>query len=151
MSAFVSICTITTSTALSHTYAYPVTNPTASLTAICVITLAFVAHLRVVSLDLRLFNSNPSGRPTTRSWIERLAPGWVQLVLLVFILGRCLLWTTQNGNTVEYHPIDQLIQNAKLDHDLYRRRAFSSRSVDDAAETYLKRYRMYAPPAFNRW
>jgi hypothetical protein len=75
----------------------------------------------------------------------------MQLGFLAFILGRCVLWMMQSGATVAHHPVEQFINEAKWEHDLYRRQALSSASLDDAAETYLRRYNRYAPPGFDHW
>lgn len=55
------------------------------------------------------------------------------------------------SSKVNFHPIDMLIYEAKLQHEEYLANATQSRSLEDAVTQYRQRYMRIPPPGFDIW
>lgn len=53
--------------------------------------------------------------------------------------------------TFEIHPIDLLLDDATLQHQLYRIEASKSHTIQDAVVEYKRRYSTRPPPGFDLW
>ena len=72
----------------------------------------------------------------------------VVLFMLLVILTFPGWW---KRNVLNYHPIDMLLYQAKLQHDQYRVDATRSSSLEEAVAQYRQRYSRNPPPGFDVW
>jgi Glycosyl transferase family 90 len=54
-------------------------------------------------------------------------------------------------NVINFHPIDMLIYEAKIQHDQYRTDMKRSHSLEEAVAQYQQRYLRNPPPGFDIW
>jgi len=151
---FVSVCTITTSTAWQHLNAYPPTQHNTSLLAILVMMAAFATYFYLTTTEHRISRGDSKsvlGASSSLVLFRESMPGWFYLGILLFLFLRATIWAYQSGNTVAYHPIDMLIYEAQTEHETYLRNAAASTTLDQAVENYRQRYTRYPPPGFDDW
>ena len=70
------------------------------------------------------------------------------LFLLLIILTYPGWW---RRNVINFHPIDMLIYEAKVQHDQYRADMTRSHSLEGAVAQYRQRYLRNPPPSFDIW
>ncbi|EON64250.1 hypothetical protein W97_03481 [Coniosporium apollinis CBS 100218] len=71
-------------------------------------------------------------------------------VPLMLFLARASLWYSHSGR-VNFHPIDLLIYEGKVQHTAWLSQASASNSFFTASRKYKQRYHQPPPPNFNKW
>jgi hypothetical protein len=69
-----------------------------------------------------------------------------------FIIGILILYLFRvapqivTEDLIPYHPITDMISNSKVWHEKWRSQASTSRTLEDAVNTYEQRYGRHPPP-----
>ena len=106
-------------------------------------TIGFVGYLY---LDTTSRTNSPSAKTSFGGRI----PIWIWAVFSVLLMLRTGLWAGSTS-TVNYHPIDLLIYDAQVSHQIYLNQSSTSKTLEEAAKTYRARYSRHPPPGFGHW
>ena len=113
-----------------------------SFIAICIAILGFALYCRVKAAEYRMYGSGKA--------LFKKVPKWFHLTLLTIFFARTALWAFRT-NSIWFHPIDRLMEDAKSTHEAYVQQASSSRTMAEAVKTYRERYNQHPPPGFDKW
>ncbi|KAI9811365.1 MAG: hypothetical protein M1827_005525 [Pycnora praestabilis] len=94
-------------------------------------------------------SEGPKQAQSSRRTFSRI-PSWLYTLLTGLLLIPVYLDFFQN-NTINYHPIDLLVDDAKALHKHWIAQATTSRNLGEAIYEYRRRYKRHPPPGFEDW
>lgn len=129
--------------ALKNQAAYIHTHQTINILSVVFLFLGAALFLRMASVD-----STISFKSTHRL-IPRI-PSLTYTLLAGLLIMRSL-FQLPKSNVITRHPIDSLIRDATLQSEAWLAQATTSKTLQEAAATYRRRYQRHPPPGFDAW
>lgn len=130
-------------TVLKNQAAFIHTSQAANILSVTFLFLGAALFLHIASLD-----SPISFKPT-----HRLIPGIPSstYTLLAGLLILRYIFEIPKSNIITHHPIDSLIRDAALQSEAWLAQATTSKTLQEAAANYRRRYHRHPPPGFDAW
>ena len=123
--------------------AYIHTPQITNIPSIIFLFLAAGLFLHLASLD-----SGIAFKPTHRL-VPRI-PSSAYTLLAGLLLVRSFL-QFRTSNTITNHPIENLMRDATVQSEAWFAQATTSKTLQEAAATYRRRYQRHPPPGFDAW
>ena len=140
------LCTYTTSSidALGSRGAFPPTMwlPVMSGMVLSCLAIALVWHVALVWDTQKSSMGSQRILPISFAVLSRIVAGL--LVIYIYL-------QFPQHQTLDYHPIDLLLQESSVQAKAWADQAFVSKSIGDAVAQYRGRYGRYPPPRFDVW
>ncbi len=106
--------------------------------------LGAILFLHITSLDTTI-----SYKPTQRL-IPHIPSSTYTLLAALFIL-RSFFQLPKDDVRIPHHPIDFLLRDATVQSDAWLAQASRSKTLEEAAAGYRRRYQHHPPPGFDAW
>ena len=130
-------------TSLKNQAAFIHTSQAVNILSVLLLFLGAALFLRMASLD-----STISFKPANRL-IPRVPLSTYTLLAGLFIIRSISL--LPKSNTITAHPIDSLIRDAARQSETWIAQATTSKTLQEAAANYRRRYQRHPPPGFDAW
>lgn len=129
--------------AIKNQTAFILTFQAVNILSILFLFLGATLFLHFASLDPAI-----SFKPAQRL-IPRI-PSSTYTLLAGLLIVRCI-FQLPKSNTITHHPIDSLIRDAMLQSEAWIAQATTSKTLQEAAANYRRRYQRHPPPGFDAW